>query len=58
MTNIPKYRKSSYSQQNGACVEIALTHDRAGRVRDSKNPNGPVLVVDIAAMVAMLKANS
>ncbi|MFI1465182.1 DUF397 domain-containing protein [Nocardia carnea] len=36
--------KSSYSETNGQCVEVA--HLDAGMigVRDSKNPNGPALV--------------
>lgn len=58
MTNIPKYRKSSYSQQNGACVEIALAQDRIGWIRDSKNSDGPVLTGDVAAMVTILKASN
>ena len=35
-----RWRKSSYSSgQNGNCVELAYL----GAMRDSKNPDGPVL---------------
>ena len=37
------WRKSTYSNNQGACVEVAdLTHG-ARAVRDSKDPAGPVL---------------
>jgi hypothetical protein len=35
--------KSSASAQNGNCVELASLHDGGVAVRDSKDPNGPVL---------------
>jgi hypothetical protein len=49
----PRWRKSSHSQTNGACVEIAGTLDA---VRDSKNPTGPALGVDVAALVRAVRA--
>lgn len=38
------WRKSTYSGGNGSCVEVADL-DRAVAVRDSKNPDGPKLIV-------------
>jgi len=41
-----QWRKSSYSGNSGNCVEIADL-GQVVVVRDSKNPDGPVLVVTI-----------
>jgi hypothetical protein len=50
-----RWRKSSYSGGNpqSSCVE--LSH-RLDEVRDSKNPTGPTLRVDVAALVRAVKA--
>lgn len=38
------WRKSSYSGENGECLEIAEVRRRGPvRVRDSKDPSGPQL---------------
>lgn len=46
------WRKSSYSNPNGDCVELTATLDR---LRDSKDPDGPTLQVDVAAFVEAVK---
>lgn len=47
-----RWIKSSYSD-NGDCVELAPTLDR---MRDSKDPVGPVLEVDVASFVGAVKS--
>lgn len=37
------WRKASYSQGNGNCVETAVLPEGGRAVRDSKDPNGPIL---------------
>jgi hypothetical protein len=45
--------KSSYSGDNGGnCVEVAPGFPAGVPVRDSKNPDGPVLVVSRSAWAA------
>lgn len=46
------WRKSRQSQDEGACVELAF----AGLIRDSKNPDGPVLRLPIRDLVAVAKS--
>lgn len=54
MTIPHRWRKSSYSSEDGACVELAHTLDA---VRDSKNPGGPVLKIDLQGLLARVKSN-
>jgi hypothetical protein len=51
-----QWRKSSRSNGQGQCVEVASNLTAAVAVRDSKDPEGPVLVVDPAAFVAFTKS--
>ncbi|MFE3942586.1 DUF397 domain-containing protein [Streptomyces sp. NPDC059118] len=44
-----EFVKSSYSSGNGECVEVARNIPRTVAVRDSKQPDGPVIVVAPAA---------
>jgi hypothetical protein len=53
-----RWRKSSFSGGTGGgndnCVEVALAGSAA--VRDSKNADGPILVLPAAALRALLTA--
>lgn len=40
-----EYRKSSYSHEDGACVEVAANIPTLVAVRDSKAPAGPNLAL-------------
>jgi hypothetical protein len=46
-----RWRKSSFSGDTN-CVELC----NRGAVRDSKNPTGPTLVVDLSTFLAAIKA--
>ncbi|MFR9728864.1 DUF397 domain-containing protein [Saccharopolyspora sp. MS10] len=47
-----RWLKSSKSQNGSACVEVAVD---LRRLRDSKDPAGPVLRVDVPAFIAAVK---
>lgn len=53
-TVLGPWRKSSYSANEGACVELAHTAT-AGAIRDSKNPDGGHLAVPLTGLVALAK---
>ncbi|MFD3637901.1 DUF397 domain-containing protein [Streptomyces griseus] len=52
-----RWFKSSYSENGGACVEVATnlaTAHGTVPVRDSKNAGGPTLTIDATAFTAFL----
>ena len=42
------WSKSTYSNTGGNCVEVCTTMPHAVAVRDSKNPGGAALTVELA----------
>ncbi|MFG3116783.1 DUF397 domain-containing protein [Streptomyces sp. NPDC048197] len=49
------WRKSSYSSdQGGACIEVAASPHATVHVRDSKNPDGPILALSADAWAAFV----
>ena len=50
------WAKSSYSNNGGNCVEVANSFPGAAPVRDSKNPNGPVLVFPTSSWSSFVSA--
>lgn len=50
-----EWRKSSHSGDEGACVEMAVI-PRTVAIRDSKDPDGPVLLFSRAAWGAFADA--
>jgi len=53
-----EWRKSSYSSQDGNCVEVARDLPGLVAVRDSKAPDGAKLMVPREAWRAFLKAHA
>ncbi|MFD4572350.1 DUF397 domain-containing protein [Streptomyces sp. NPDC058417] len=51
---IPCWRTSSYSDNGGACVEVALNLLGTVPVRDSKHPAGPMLNLPADAFVSLV----
>lgn len=50
-----EWRKSSFSSDGGECVELTWSGGRSF-ARDSKNPSGPVISVDLSALVDAVRA--
>ena len=50
------WRKSSFSTNNGNCVEVARNLPGTVAVRDSKNPAGPALAFPADTWCAFLSA--
>ena len=50
-----EWHKSSYSSQDGNCVEVARNLPDIVAIRDSKNPEGPTLVVTREAWRAFVR---
>ncbi|MGI8306709.1 DUF397 domain-containing protein [Saccharopolyspora hattusasensis] len=53
MIESSRWRKSSYSGQETHCVELSSP---PGLIRDSKDPDGPTLSVDVAGFLRAVKA--
>lgn len=52
----PRWFKSSYSENGGTCVEVAVVKEGSGvvPVRDSKDPSGPHLTFTADAWAAFV----
>ncbi|MGV9270838.1 DUF397 domain-containing protein [Kitasatospora sp. NPDC003701] len=49
-----QWRKSTFSNGQGGCVEVADGYERVVPVRDSKDPQGPALVFPAEAWRAFI----
>jgi len=53
MTKQPKWFKSSWSGDSAACVEVASVNEII-LIRNSKDPDGPVLKIPMAAWMEFI----
>ncbi|WP_327168660.1 DUF397 domain-containing protein [Streptomyces subrutilus] len=53
-TGSPRWFTSSYSDNGGACVEVALNMGGVVPVRDSKDPGGPVVEFGVRAFAVFV----
>ncbi|WP_086828504.1 DUF397 domain-containing protein [Streptomyces sp. NRRL B-24572] len=53
---VSAFRKSSFSDQQGDCVEMAHTSTEGSAVRDSKAPAGPHLCFEADAWASFVDA--
>jgi hypothetical protein len=51
-TRASRWRKSSHSDGHDTCVEV---HHDLTAVRDSKNTAGPVLMVNVPALISAIR---
>jgi hypothetical protein len=49
------WRKSTYSNNGGACVEVATNLPGIVAVRDSKHPTGPALIFSMDSWQAFIR---
>lgn len=57
MSESPRWFKSSYSENGGACVEVAanlIASRGVVPVRDSKSPAGPLLNVSVGSFTSFV----
>jgi hypothetical protein len=53
---VTKWRKSSFSNPSGNCVEMGRLPDRRVAIRDSRFPDGPALIFTPAEWLPFLAA--
>ncbi|MEU3754496.1 DUF397 domain-containing protein [Streptomyces olivoreticuli] len=56
--SLTTWRKSTYSNERDACVEVADDLPGVVPVRDSKNPTGPALAIPSGAWSSFIAAVS